>query len=140
MTDEKAAPRLAIEKTSLDGKPALRLVVFNAIPELCELLDELGVLPEPGNPDRRSIVRATPKELNAACGPLQYLFGENLEWLGRPINEVLVKIGYRNPPKRKCPLCGEEFTHQEILEHVTNVHGLPSGGSSPASPPKDAGN
>jgi len=140
MTDEKAAPRLAIEKTSLDDKPALRLVVFNAIPELCGLLDELGVLPELANPERRSIVRSTPKELNAACGPLQYLFGENLEWLGRPVNEVLVKIGYRSRQKGRCPLCGEEFTNQEILEHVTTVHGLPTGGSSPASPPEDAGN
>jgi len=139
MTEEKAAPRLAVEKISLDGKPALRLVVFNAIPELCELLDELGVLPEPANPDRRSIVRGTPKEISEACGPLQYLFGENREWLGRPVNEVLVKIGYRKPKKGRCPLCDEEFTNQEILEHVTSVHGLPMGGSSPADPPKDAG-
>lgn len=76
-------PTLKLEKTMKDGKPAIRLVVRYATPALRSLLDTLGVRPDCSIANCRTIVCATPAELDAARNPLMHMFGHKGEWLGK---------------------------------------------------------
>ena len=80
-----SSPTLALEKTMKDGKPAIRLVVRYATAELRALLDTLGVNPDCTIANCRTIVCATPAELDAARNPLMPLFGHKGEWLGKAV-------------------------------------------------------
>ncbi len=75
-------PTLQLEKVMKDGKPAIRLVVRYATPELRELLDTLGVTPDCSIANCRTIVCGTPAELDAVRKPLIPMFDSKGQWLG----------------------------------------------------------
>src|SRR5574343_148540 len=58
-------PTLSINRTHLNGKPAIELVVRHATAELRPILDGLGILPTVDMANRRSIICTTPAELDA---------------------------------------------------------------------------
>jgi hypothetical protein len=80
-----SSPELRLEKTMKEGKPAIRLVVRYATPELRSLLDTLGVNPDCSIANCRSIVCASLAELDAARNPIKALFGHKGEWLGKEV-------------------------------------------------------
>lgn len=79
------SPTLQLEKVMKDGRPAIRLVVRYATPELRAMLDGLGVTPDCSIANCRTIVCATPAELDAVREPLKPLFGHKGEWLGKAV-------------------------------------------------------
>ncbi len=78
-------PTLKIEQVWINGKPAIRLVVRYATPELRTMLDGLGVTPDCTIANCRAIICATPAELDAVREPLRPLFGVKSEWLGKAV-------------------------------------------------------
>lgn len=77
-----STPTLRLEKVMKDGKPAIRLVVRYATAELRTMLDGLGIKPDCTIANCRTIVCATPAELDAARNPLIPLFDSKGQWLG----------------------------------------------------------
>ena len=75
-------PTLRLEKVMKGGKPAIRLVVRYATPELRTMLDGLGITPDCTIANYRTIVCASPAELDAARNPLMPLFDAKGEWRG----------------------------------------------------------
>lgn len=76
-------PTLSINRTHLNGKPAVELVVRHATAELRPILDGLGILPTVDMANRRSIICTTPAELDAARDPLKDMFDARGNWIVR---------------------------------------------------------
>jgi hypothetical protein len=76
---------MRLEKVMKDGKPAIRLVVRYATPALRIMLDGLGLNPDCTIANCRTIVCATPAELDAARNPLIPLFDAKGQWLGKDV-------------------------------------------------------
>jgi len=74
-------PKLQIERITVNGKPAIELIIRNATKDLRQVLDGLGIKPTADISNRRSIVCATPAELDAARNPLAVFFDRNGEWI-----------------------------------------------------------
>lgn len=68
--------KLEMRRVQKDGKPAIEMVVRNATAEMRPVLDGLGILPTPDMANRRSIICATPAELDAARAPILHFFAD----------------------------------------------------------------
>lgn len=75
--------KLELARTAKDGKPAIELIVRNAPADIRGLLDSLGIVPTEGMMGRRSLVCATPAELDAARTPLLPYFDKQGNWINR---------------------------------------------------------
>lgn len=76
------APKFEVFKTQKDGKPAVELVVRNAMksPELQALVESLGYEATPDIANRRRIFCTTPAEVDAARNPIAKFFDAKGEW------------------------------------------------------------